>query len=94
MRLRQIPTRRQRRNFYRQAQKDVITRRLLQALDDAISFRSGLLSTPCPAYTGPHRCAEHAQNETLVATYQQMPAGTSERLHHTANRQDTPNLKV
>ena len=68
-----------RRNF-RETQKEIIARRMLQAYEDAITFRSGQLSEPCPACTGPDRCAEHAENEILIETYRKMHAATSERL--------------
>jgi len=84
IRLRQMRTRLQQRNSYRKARKEVIARRMLQAYEDAITFRSAQLSEPCPACTGPDRCAEHAQNQTLIWTYQQMHAATLERLHQTA----------
>ena len=84
-RLRQMRTRLQRRKI-RKARKEVIARRMLQAYEDAITFRSGHFSEPCSACTGPDKCAEHGENETLIWTYQQMHAATSERLHQTANR--------
>jgi hypothetical protein len=84
-RLRQMRTRLQRRKI-RKARKEAIARRMLQAYEDAITFRTGRLSTPCPACTGPDKCAEHTENETLIWTYQQMHAATSERLRQTAYR--------
>jgi len=84
MRPRQMRARLQRRNFDRKARKDLFTRRLLQALDDAITYRTGQASKTCPACTGQDRCAEHAENQALIWTYQQMHAATLEQLHQAA----------
>jgi hypothetical protein len=84
MRLRQMRATLQRRNFDRKARKDLFTRRLLQALDDAITYRTGQASQTCPACAGLDGCAEHAENQALIWTYQQMHAATFERLHQAA----------
>ena len=76
----------QRRNSYRKARKEAIARRMLQAYEDAITYRTAQLSTPCPACTSPDKCADHAETETLIWTYQKMHAATSEKLHEIANR--------
>lgn len=52
---------------------------MLQALDDAIAFRSGRLQRPCLDCTGRHRCTEHAFDQYLLEAY---------KTRHTSARAD------
>jgi hypothetical protein len=40
----------------------------LQALEDAIAYRSARLAAPCPD-CGPARCDDHATDTTLITAY-------------------------
>lgn len=40
----------------------------LQALQDAIAYRTARLATPCPN-CGPQRCDDHATDTVLIAAY-------------------------
>ncbi len=40
----------------------------LQALQDAIAYRTARLTTPCP-HCGPARCDDHATDTTLITAY-------------------------
>jgi hypothetical protein len=42
----------------------------LQSLDDAIAYRLGRLTRPCPGCGPAARCAEHRHDEELLASYQ------------------------
>ena len=42
----------------------------LQSLEDAIAFRLGRLSLPCPDCTADHKCIDHACDVDLIAGYQ------------------------
>jgi len=48
----------------------------LQSLDDAIAYRLGRLNAPCPGCGPAARCAEHRQDEHLIASYQDRRAAT------------------
>ena len=43
---------------------------VLQSLDDAIAYRLDRLNAPCPDCGPAARCAEHRQDEHLIASYQ------------------------
>jgi hypothetical protein len=45
----------------------------LQALEDAIAYRTARLTAPCP-HCGPQRCDDHATDTALIAAYQQAAA--------------------
>jgi hypothetical protein len=40
----------------------------LQALEDAIAYRTARLAAPCP-HCGPDRCDDHATDTGLIAAY-------------------------
>jgi hypothetical protein len=40
----------------------------LQALEDAIAYRTARLTAPCP-HCGPARCDDHATDTGLIAAY-------------------------
>jgi hypothetical protein len=46
----------------------------LQALDDAIAFRSGRLGEPCAGCAMADQCAGHVRDEELIAGYRRMQA--------------------
>jgi hypothetical protein len=45
----------------------------LQALEDAITYRTNRLTAPCP-HCGPVRCDDHATDTGLIAAYRQAAA--------------------
>jgi hypothetical protein len=52
----------------------------LQALEDAIAYRSARLAAPCPR-CGLQRCDDHAVDLTLIADYRDAARHTHRALH-------------